>query len=116
VYEDDTKLIIAEHFFLAFSAVSLTAYYLGRRSEEALMVGLAAGLFALIPDIDVLYALTELAEVTSGFYALTGSFCGASQQTHRGFTHSLVTSLIPVSIFSIHYLTEKNNLGGFLSS
>jgi membrane-bound metal-dependent hydrolase YbcI (DUF457 family) len=76
------------------------------------MLGLAAGLFALIPDIDVLYAFTEIAEVTSGFYGFTDSFWDASQQTHRGFTHSLVTSLIAVSMFSINYLTEKKYLAG----
>ncbi len=76
------------------------------------MLGLAAGLFALIPDIDVLYAFTEIAEVTTGFYGFTDSFWDAYQQTHRGFTHSLVTSRIAVSMFSIHYLTEKKYLAG----
>ena len=75
------------------------------------MLGLAAGLFALIPDIDVLYAFTEIAEVTSGFYGFKDSFWDASQQTYGGFTHSLVTSRIAVSMFSINYLTEEKISG-----
>lgn len=108
--------MIVGHFFLAFSAVSLIAYYVGRQSEEALILGLAAGLFALIPDIDILYAFTEIAELASGFYGFTDSFWDASQQTHRGFTHSLLTGLLAVSMFSIHYLTKRKYLAGIFLS
>jgi hypothetical protein len=102
--------MIAGHFFLAFSAASLAAFFWGYEGEKALKIGAAAGLFAVLPDIDIIYAFKELIEITSGFYTFSDSFWDASRQTHRGLTHSLLVSLISVAGFSSYYMTRNRVL------
>jgi hypothetical protein len=107
--------MIAGHFFLAFSIVALLAYYIGKEGDDAVKLGLAAGLFALLPDIDILYAFKEIFAITSGFYGFTDSFWGASQETHRGMTHSLIfLAFAALGFISYHKTGKRLVAGGFI--
>ena len=104
--------MIAGHFFLAFSVVALAAYHFGRDGDEAVKLGLAAALFALIPDIDIIYAFKEIFAITSGFYGFTDSFWAASEETHRGLTHSLVILGYAATSFMTYHKTGNRKLAG----
>lgn len=96
------------HVLVAFAAVAAVA---GRRvgPRRALVVGGVAGLFAAVPDVDILFALPGLAAAavrlafTAGsaevgdVFVLTESFWAASSDVHRSVTHSLVVA-VPSSI------------------
>jgi membrane-bound metal-dependent hydrolase YbcI (DUF457 family) len=79
------------HAALAFAVVArLAATRLRRR--EALTLGLVAGAFATIPDVDMLYAPVGLVGARLDALALASAFWSASTLVHRGVTHSLVVS------------------------
>lgn len=100
--------MIAGHFLLAFTVAALTAHYMGK--EEAVKIGVLAGLFSVIPDIDIIYAWKEILVLfTSGFYSFTDSFWQASRATHRGLSHSLVTGMIGAAGFTF-YRERKNKI------
>ncbi len=77
------------HGLLAFALAALGARALGLTPERALRLGLVAGAFGLVPDVDMLYApggvvgAATLAGAVEGFWA-TGNL------VHRAVTHSLV--------------------------
>lgn len=95
----------------ALAAFALVAGLAGRRLEprRALAVGAVAGLFAAVPDVDMLFALSGLVEGTlrlaaapggrgpGDVFTVTGSFWAASTEVHRSVTHSLVVAA-PVSV------------------
>lgn len=124
--------MIAGHFFLAFSIAALISYYVGYGSEEALEIGLFAALFALLPDIDILYAFKEVAVLlASDTSVFVDSFWSASSEVHRGFSHSLVTGLVASAAFTFYHRNRSRYvaagigvtalvagafLGGFLTS
>lgn len=75
------------HGLLAFALTAGAAAYCGWDDERALAIGAIAGLFATLPDVDVLYALTGVANAEiSG----AESFWAVTNELHRGATHSLV--------------------------
>jgi len=96
------------HALVAFAAVAaVTGLRVAPR--RALLLGAVAGLFAAVPDVDILFALPGLAvalfrlaaasggtEVGDVFF-LTESFWDASSDVHRSVTHSLVVA-VPSSI------------------
>jgi len=96
------------HALLAFAAVAAVAG-LCVRPDRALTAGLVAGLFAAVPDVDVLFALpalvagiVEVAAASGGVevgdvFTVTASFWSASSEVHRSVTHSLVVA-VPVSV------------------
>ncbi|ERG88550.1 MAG: putative membrane-bound metal-dependent hydrolase (DUF457) [halophilic archaeon J07HX5] len=75
------------HGLAAFALAASLAAYCGWGDDRALAVGLVAGLFATLPDVDVVYT-------AGGFLTaqITGpdSFWGVANELHRGITHSLV--------------------------
>ena len=99
--------MIVGHFLLAFSLVALYAIYRELGSEYALTMGLIAGGFAVLPDIDILFAARELLVLfSSGVSGFVDSFWQTSKIVHRGWTHSLVTLFISASLFSIYHKTS----------
>lgn len=79
------------HSLLAFALVAGLAVLSGRVDDQrALRLGVVAGAFAALPDVDMLYALVGLAGVDGGVLALATSFWVASTVVHRAVTHSLV--------------------------
>jgi len=96
------------HAFLAFAIAGLGAYLLGIEKEKALILGIFAGLFAFVPDIDMIYAWKEIFTVfQSGLLGFSDSFWAASTVIHRGLTHSLTTGLIGTAAFMAYYRHRK---------
>jgi membrane-bound metal-dependent hydrolase YbcI (DUF457 family) len=94
--------VLVGHAALAFGVAGLVALRAGLPRERALSVAVAAGLFATVPDVDVLYALTGLAG-TLGADALTAAdaFWTASTAVHRTMTHSLVVAVPATAAFAL---------------
>jgi len=105
--------MFAGHFFIAFLIVSLFAYWKGIDKEQCLVLGVFAGGFAVLPDLDIVYALKGLSSIFLPVSVLD-SFWSASKVIHRGISHSLVTGFIAASLFALGY--EKNSYIGNIFS
>ncbi|MDY6764131.1 MAG: metal-dependent hydrolase [Halobacteria archaeon] len=101
------------HSLLAFSVVSLVAVYKGYPKDRALLLGVFAGIFALLPDVDMFYALVGVGQSNfGGIWDITHSFWQGSTVTHRGVTHSLVVgSLAGVAFSWFHKRSAYRVLG-----
>ncbi|NEU58972.1 metal-dependent hydrolase [Halorussus sp. MSC15.2] len=88
------------HAMLAFAlATALTARRWSR--ERALAFGVAAGAFAAVPDVDMLYAVFGLAQVgLAGVWTMTDAFWSSSHVVHRAVTHSLVVGVVGAAAFA----------------
>lgn len=93
------------HALLAFALVASVARFRGFDPSEAIQVGVAAGVLAMVPDVDMVYAPVGLAGVDpaivgatgfEGVFTVTGAFWGASTVVHRSATHSLVLA-VPIA-------------------
>ncbi|WP_435358768.1 metal-dependent hydrolase [Haloarchaeobius sp. DFWS5] len=81
------------HALLAFALVALCARAVGGDERRALLAGVIAGAFAVVPDADMVYALVGLAQADlTGVFAVTNAFWSASTLVHRAMTHSLVVA------------------------
>ncbi|UTF54420.1 metal-dependent hydrolase [Natronosalvus rutilus] len=91
------------HALFAFAVAALVAEWRGWESRRALAIGVVAGLFAAIPDVDVAYALVGLAKWNLGDGALGAStaFWDASRTVHRTATHSLIVGIVAASAFGL---------------
>jgi len=79
------------HAAVAFAIVAGVAVGRGWTAERALAVGLLAGAFATLPDVDIVYALVGVAAAASGdALALATAFWSTGNLVHRTVTHSLV--------------------------
>jgi hypothetical protein len=79
------------HAALAFATVSGVAVARGWASERALALGVVAGAFAALPDVDMVYALVGVAGAAgSDALAVAGAFWSTGNVVHRAVTHSLV--------------------------
>lgn len=86
------------HATLAFAIAVLVATTMGVSRERALALGLTAGLFAAVPDVDMAYALAGLTATDGGgVLSVTESFWATSTLVHRAITHSLVVA-VPASV------------------
>jgi len=104
-YHADETLISAEcgntdvfvgHALLAFALATLFAEWRDWPARRALTLGVVAGAFAALPDIDVLYALAAL---DGGRFLGDGSvdpevFWAAANAVHRSMTHSLLVAAV----------------------
>lgn len=101
------------HAALAFAVVGLLADAAGRPRREALALAGAAALFATVPDVDVLYAVTGLLQ-GSLFrpVALATSFWAASTAVHRTITHSLVLAVPAATAFALMGRDRVGTAGG----
>jgi membrane-bound metal-dependent hydrolase YbcI (DUF457 family) len=83
--------MIAGHAFIAFALGASVAMGLGTSRHRALLFGVAAGAFAIVPDVDMLYAVVGLVRAEpTGIWAATGAFWDSSRAVHRAMTHSLL--------------------------
>ena len=86
------------HGTLAFAFVAFVATVYGVSRERALALGVAAGLFAFVPDADMVYALTGLLHVDeASTFAAANAFWATSTAVHRSITHSLLIA-VPMTI------------------
>lgn len=81
------------HAALAFAIATWITHRFGFAPERALLVGFAAGAFALVPDADIGYAFVGPATAgTTDPSVLLDSFWDTGNVVHRGMTHSLVVA------------------------
>lgn len=83
------------HGLLVFALAVFAAEWRGWSSRRALTLGVAAGAFATLPDVDVLYALIAI----DGGRVLGGGvtaevFWSAANSVHRSMTHSLIVAAV----------------------
>jgi len=87
--------VFVGHGLLAFALAVFAAEWRGWSSRRALTLGVAAGAFATLPDIDMLYALIA---IDGGRFVGDGVtpevFWDAANAVHRSMTHSLVVAAI----------------------
>jgi len=90
------------HEFLAFALVGWGASRLGVDSRAALRLGAVAGLAALLPDLDVLYAVATYAvAVANGTPLGWEAFWGVANGVHRVVTHPLPVGLAAAVVFGL---------------
>ncbi len=90
------------HAALAFAIAAWGTHRLGFAAERALLVGVAAGAFAVVPDVDMGYALVGLATAgTADPGVLLDTFWDAGLTVHRGMTHSLVVGAVAALAFGL---------------
>jgi len=82
------------HGVLAFAIAASIAAHRGWTSDRALLVGVVAGLFGTLPDVDMVYALLGLLSGAEGLFAASDAFWDAASVVHRAVTHSLVLGAV----------------------
>ena len=81
------------HAALGFAAVGWAALRLGLPRERALTLGILAGAYAAIPDVDVSYALLGVLSASDAdAMLLAETFWRTGNVVHRGVTHSLIVA------------------------
>lgn len=96
--------MIAGHFFLAFSLAALFALASGLDKEFALKIGVFAAMFAVLPDIDILYAFKEVFVLLSADTSVfVENFWSSSAELHRGISHSIVTGVLASTAFTLYH-------------
>ena len=88
------------HEFLAFALVGGAARQFGRDDAAALRLGAVAALAALLPDLDVVYAVATYAvAVASGAPVGWEAFWGVANSVHRVVTHPLPVGAVATLVF-----------------
>jgi membrane-bound metal-dependent hydrolase YbcI (DUF457 family) len=88
------------HAALAFALVASVAMARGWDADRVLAVGLLAGAFATLPDVDMAYAVVGVAGVAGGdALTLASAFWSTGNVVHRAVTHSLVLAA-PVALLA----------------
>jgi len=85
--------VFVGHGLLAFALVALAGERLGWDRPAVVRVAVLAGLFATLPDVDVVYGLAGLLGGVDAA-GVAESFWAAGNRVHRGVTHSLVVGLV----------------------
>lgn len=102
------------HGLLAFSIVGVLAIWRGFESEKALALAVFAGLFAVIPDADMVLSLEAILVLfASGLNDFVGAFWGISYEFHRGLSHSLVTGVLASGVLSLYFYRSKKYIALF---
>lgn len=100
------------HALLAFSLVAGAAGLAGRDRSRALALGLAAGAFAAVPDVDMAYALVGVGGAgTTAPLALTSAFWATGNAVHRAVTHSLLV-VPPVTLAAAAWTAGRRGRSG----
>jgi len=98
------------HALLAFALAVLIAEWRGWPARRALALGVATGLFAALPDVDVLWAVVAMdpAALVAGTQIRPGEFWGTAHGVHRSMTHSLVAAAIAGPAFALWTLRRTD--------
>ena len=94
-WSDSTHVFVG-HGLFAFALAALVAERRGWPAWRALTLGVVAGTFAALPDVDVAYALVA---IDGGRFLGGGSvrpdvFWTAANSVHRSMTHSLLVAAV----------------------
>ena len=95
------------HGLLAFAIAASVASRRGWPTDRALAVGLLAGLFGTLPDVDMVYALLGLASGAEGLFAASDAFWAAASVVHRAVTHSLVLGTVAAAGFAAWHARQR---------
>ncbi|WP_247000618.1 metal-dependent hydrolase [Halosolutus gelatinilyticus] len=100
------------HALLAFAVAALVADRRGWDRRRAAAIGVVAGAFATVPDVDVAYALVGLAEwqLEDGALAASTAFWDASRTVHRSVTHSLLVGAIAAPAFGLFAVRDPDRV------
>lgn len=86
------------HAFIAFALGGSLAIRYGLTRYRAIQFGVLAGLFATVPDVDMIYAVAGVLRADpNGVRAATAVFWDSSRTVHRAMTHSVVLA-VPAAI------------------
>ncbi|MFB6232773.1 MAG: metal-dependent hydrolase [Haloarculaceae archaeon] len=99
------------HGLVAFAIAASVAARRGWPVERALAVGLVAGLFGALPDVDMLYAAVGLVGGLEGFVATSDAFWDVANEVHRGATHSLVVGALAAVGFTGWHARDDLRVG-----
>ncbi|MFT4921480.1 MAG: membrane-bound metal-dependent hydrolase YbcI (DUF457 family) [Haloarculaceae archaeon] len=99
------------HGLVAFAIATSVASRRGWDSDRALAVGVVAGLFATVPDIDMAYAVVGLVGSFEGVIAASDAFWAAAHEVHRAVTHSVVVGVIGAVGFACWRARSRRSLG-----
>jgi len=88
--------VFVGHGLLVFALAAFAAEWRGWSSRRALTLGVVAGAFATLPDIDVVYALIAIdgGRFVSGGSVAPDVFWDAANSVHRSMTHSLIVAAV----------------------
>jgi len=100
------------HGLIAFAIAASVALTRGWSREQAWAVALSAGLFATLPDIDMLYAIAGLLGGLEGVFVTSDTFWSVANEIHRGATHSLVVGAVATLGFTAWRARADRRLGG----
>lgn len=105
------------HFLAAFVIAAIVAVWRGWPEERALAVGVVAGSFAALPDVDMLYAVVGLIGSLEGAFVTSDAFWDVANEIHRGATHSLVVGVVAAIGFAVWRARDGyNSQAGTLSA
>jgi membrane-bound metal-dependent hydrolase YbcI (DUF457 family) len=86
--------VFVGHALLAFALAVFLADRRDWPAERALTLGVVAGAFAALPDVDVAYALVAIDGGRLVGSADPEAFWDATRAVHRSMTHSLVVAIV----------------------
>lgn len=89
------------HGLAAFALVAAVARWRGWEPTRAIQVGLLAGLFATVPDLDILYGPVGFLGGISGVMGAAEAFWSTGNVTHRGPTHSILVGAVAALAFAL---------------
>lgn len=96
---------------MAFALAVLVAEWRGWPTRRAFAIGIAVGLFAALPDVDVLWAVVAMnpSELVAGTQLRPSEFWGTAHGIHRSMTHSLVAAAIAGPAFGLWTLRRRSD-------
>lgn len=81
------------HAAVAFALAAGGAAAVGTARDRAVWFGIVAALFAMVPDVDMVYAVVGLGS-GDDLFSVADSFWAASTVVHRGATHSVLVGFV----------------------
>jgi hypothetical protein len=103
------------HGTLAFALVGFVALALDVDAKRAMALAVTAGLFATVPDVDMVYAITGLLGASlSSPLTLADSFWSASSVVHRSMTHSLLVAIPAAVAFTLIGRSRLETIGALI--
>jgi membrane-bound metal-dependent hydrolase YbcI (DUF457 family) len=104
--------VFVGHGLLAFALVALGAERLGWDRAVVVRVAVLAGLFATLPDVDVVYGVVGLLGQPTGSVE---AFWAAGNKVHRGLTHALPVGLATAGAVGLLARRDGWSLAGLLA-
>ncbi|MFC7071537.1 metal-dependent hydrolase [Halovenus rubra] len=103
------------HTALAFALAAGVAAAVGLPRERALLFGAVAGAFAVVPDVDMGYAVVGLITILAdGPTQFPEAFWETGNTVHRGITHSLLVGGLGAMLFGLSASHGRRRIAGVL--